>query len=569
MYFIALASDYDGTLAENGSVAPATVSALRSVKESGRKLILVTGRELPDLQRVFSNLDLFDFVVAENGALLYEPACAAETVLGAPAPSAFVERLSERKVTPLSIGRSIVATHEPNEKIVLDVVRELGLELQIIFNKGAVMVLPAGVNKATGLVAALARMKLSLLNVVGVGDAENDHAFLQTCGCAVAVANALPMVKADAEIVTRAPCGAGVAEIIEHLIRDDLAEFIAKAKRQLVVLAQDPLRDSIELHPQMGNLLIAGSSGDGKSTVATGLLERIAERGFQFCVVDPEGDYVGLEGTVTVGDPKSPPRLHEIMELLDQPEQSVVIDLTGIELGDRPHFFARLLPQLCELRARTARPHWLVIDEAHHILPPTLGSASVTLPHEFTGAILITVHPEHIAPPGLKAVAHVMTVGAEAGETMHSFCQLPGSFSPNFDMAPLEQGEALLWDRRTKAVRRVRTIQPRADRLRHNRKYAEGELGEDKSFHFRGPEGSLNLKAQNLSVFLQLAHGVDDCTWLHHLRAGDYSRWLGNSINDRKLASEIKMIEANHALDAKESRVRVTAAIGRRYTGPT
>ncbi len=60
------------------------------------------------------------------------------------------------------------------------------------------MVLPAGVNKASGLAAALARLQLSPLNVVGIGDAENDHAFLRACGCAVAVANALLMVKADA-----------------------------------------------------------------------------------------------------------------------------------------------------------------------------------------------------------------------------------------------------------------------------------------------------------------------------------------------------------------------------------
>ena len=569
MYFVALATDYDGTLAEDGTVSPSTVSSLRLLKESGRKLILVTGRELPDLQRIFDNLDLFDFVVAENGALLFEPASAAETVLGAAAPPAFVERLAQRKVVPLSIGRSIVATHEPNEKIVLDAIRELGLDLQIIFNKGSVMVLPAGVNKATGLAAALARLKLSPLNVVGVGDAENDHAFLRSCGCAAAVANALPMLKADAEIVTKAVCGAGVVEIINGLIGNDLADYAAKAERQLVELAREPNGAPVEVHPQGGgSLLIAGSSGGGKSTVATGLLERIAERGFQFCVIDPEGDYAGLEGTVTVGDPKTPPRLHEVSELLEQPDQSVVVDLTGIELADRPRFFASLFPQLCELRARTARPHWLVIDEAHHMLPAVLGSASVTLPLDLVGSILITVRPEHVAPPALDAVTRVMTVGAEAGTAMRSFCERAGSEAPQFDEAPRDRGKALLWDRSTGAVRKICTIQPRAERLRHSRKYAEGELGEDKSFYFRGPEGSLNLKAQNLSVFLQMAHGIDDGTWLYHLRAGDYSRWLGDSINDSELASEVAGIETDTALDADESRLRVKAAIERRYTGP-
>jgi hypothetical protein len=80
------------------------------------------------------------------------------------------------------------------------VIRDLGLELNII-TKGAVMVLPPNINKAAGLQAALAELKLSGHNVVGVGDAENDHAFLQSCGCAAAVSNALPMVKTSADIV--------------------------------------------------------------------------------------------------------------------------------------------------------------------------------------------------------------------------------------------------------------------------------------------------------------------------------------------------------------------------------
>ncbi len=80
------------------------------------------------------------------------------------------------------------------------------------------MVLPAGINKASGLAAALARLRLSPLNVVGIGDAENDHAFLRACGCAVAVANALPMVKEDADLVASMPRGAGVAETIGRIL---------------------------------------------------------------------------------------------------------------------------------------------------------------------------------------------------------------------------------------------------------------------------------------------------------------------------------------------------------------
>jgi hypothetical protein len=136
-------------------VDESTVQALVDFKRSGRKLVLVTGRELPDLSRCFSRLDLFERVVAENGALLYTPASEKEQPLAPEPPENLIERLRVAGVAPLSVGRSIVATWEPNEKTVLEAIRDLGLELQIVFNKGAVMVLPANVNKASGLKAAL------------------------------------------------------------------------------------------------------------------------------------------------------------------------------------------------------------------------------------------------------------------------------------------------------------------------------------------------------------------------------------------------------------------------------
>src|SRR5437773_5315391 len=151
MYFLALATDYDGTIAHHGAVDAPTLAALERFRRTGRRLILVTGRELPDLKRVFPQTKLFDLVVAENGALIYDPITEKEHCI-APAPSAaFVEELRRRGVSPLSTGRAIVATWEPHEKTVIEVIRDMGLDLQIIFNKGAVMILPAGINKAVGL----------------------------------------------------------------------------------------------------------------------------------------------------------------------------------------------------------------------------------------------------------------------------------------------------------------------------------------------------------------------------------------------------------------------------------
>ncbi len=221
MRFLALATDYDGTLATEGAVDPQTVAALRRLAATGRKLILVTGRQLPDLLRVFPDARLFDAIVAENGAVLYRPGIGDTRVLATPPPAHFVETLQRRRVEPLWRGQVVVATVQPNDTAVVDVIRELGLDLQVILNKGSVMVLPASVDKATGLRAALDELALAPERVVAIGDAENDQAFLATSGYGVAVANALDTLKATARHVTRGEAGAGVREIIDSLISDD------------------------------------------------------------------------------------------------------------------------------------------------------------------------------------------------------------------------------------------------------------------------------------------------------------------------------------------------------------
>lgn len=217
-----LATDYDGTIATHGTVDPDTLAALRRLRDAGGTLVLVTGRELPQLKEVFPDLDLFHAVVAENGALLYWPETGKERALCDPPEETFVRALKERGVTPLSVGRVIVATYEPHETTVLAAIRDLGLECQVIFNKGAVMVLPSGVNKATGLARALDRLRIPASQVVGVGDGENDCSLLDTCGYGVAVGNAVHSLKERADFVMVRERGAGVEELIEQILKTDL-----------------------------------------------------------------------------------------------------------------------------------------------------------------------------------------------------------------------------------------------------------------------------------------------------------------------------------------------------------
>ena len=221
MIFDALAIDYDGTIAHDGIVDQFTVDAIRRARGAGLKLVMVTGRELSDLFNIFEHSTLFERIVAENGAVLYDPASRAVQVLAAPPPPALIERLTKENV-PLSVGHSIVATVEPHEHQVLSAIHDLGLEWHVIFNKGSVMVLPADVTKATGLAPALEALGLTHERTVGVGDAENDQAFLRACGVSVAVANALDSVKEMADVVTAGASGAGVTELIDRLLAGEL-----------------------------------------------------------------------------------------------------------------------------------------------------------------------------------------------------------------------------------------------------------------------------------------------------------------------------------------------------------
>src|SRR5258708_231995 len=130
MRFKVLATDYDGTLATHGSVERETLEGMERLRASGRKLLLVTGRELPDLKRIFPDFDIFDRIIAENGALLCRPLSNEESLLCEPPSTALIERLREVGV-PISVGRAIVATTDPHHQAVLEAIHDLELEYQV------------------------------------------------------------------------------------------------------------------------------------------------------------------------------------------------------------------------------------------------------------------------------------------------------------------------------------------------------------------------------------------------------------------------------------------------------
>jgi hydroxymethylpyrimidine pyrophosphatase-like HAD family hydrolase len=565
MRYIALATDFDGTLARDGEAAPAAMEAIGRMRETGRKAILVTGRIFEDLRNTFERIDAFDRVVAENGAVLHDPSARTTRRLADPPPAELLNRLRGAGVDPLGEGEVIVATREPHEREALEAIKDLGLEMQVIFNKGAVMILPASVNKATGLAAAAAELGLSMHNVVGVGDAENDHAFLEACDVGVAVGNALPSVKEHADHVTSAGWGEGVAELVDQLLDDDLASVDELIDRHDIRVGAAGDR-TLSVKPYRENVLLAGPSGSGKSSIATAFLEHVVEGDYQFCLVDPEGDYEELDGAVVLGTPRDAVEPDGVLQALADPATSVVVNLLGVPLEDRPTYFATLLPGLQRLRAETGRPHWLVLDEAHHLLPTELATGPVTLPRQLFGALFITVHPGRMARDVLERVDVVLSPSAGFEEVVEAFAAAVGEKPPDLDGVEPGEGEVVAWRRRHGELVVALPDPPRDRQRRHVRKYAEGEVGD--RFMFKGPDDRLRLEAQNLAMFVQIAKGVDDETWLHHLRRRDYSAWFRDVIKDRQLADEAETIERDRSTDAAESRERMRRAIDARYTLP-
>lgn len=565
MRYHALVCDYDGTIAAHGAVDAETLAALERVRSTGRKLILVTGRELDDLLKVFPHPQIFDRIVAENGALLYRPSAKEELLLAEPAPEKLYTLLRDRGVTPLSRGRAIIATWEPHETEALAAIRDLSLETQVIFNKGAVMMLPPGVNKATGLRAALEELNLSPHNTAGVGDAENDHAFLALCECSISVANALSSIKERTDFVTHGERGAGVIELIDRLMKTDLSELEPQLTRHHILLGTNG-KGPVTLSPFGRIVLITGTSGAGKSTVATSILERLAEKGYQFCIVDPEGDYSNSIATV-IGDADRAPKPSEVVGLLSG-SHNATVNLLGIEVAERPAFLRSLFSQLQEIRTQTGRPHWLVLDEAHHLLPA--GSEQEPTPVASGQSILmLTVHPESVSKNFLASVDTVLAIGEGPEKRLQAIAEVLNEEVPQFGEITLKPGESLYWlrDGHHQPVI-IETVPPAAERRRHRRKYAEGELGEDRSFYFRGPDQKLNLRAYNLTLFVQLAEGVGDDVWLHHLQQGDYSKWFRECIKDDDLAAEAAEVEKKAGVSADDSRAAIADAIKKRYTAP-
>lgn len=263
MRFRVLALDYDGTIAEDGRVQPDVGAAIQDARAQGIAILLVTGRRLDDLRRVAGDLTFADAVVAEGGAVVLYPESNRSFALAGPPSSALLEDLRRLEIHA-EAGQSIIDADASLAPIFLDLIRNRELPLAILFNRGRLMVLPQSVRKATGLRNALATLRLSAHNAIGIGDAENDHALLEACEVGVAVGWGSPALQPAAAEVLAGPRPGALAAYIRRLAgRTRLPPD--RGARRSVLLGADLNCGPVFLPIHGRNVLVAGDPGSGKS----------------------------------------------------------------------------------------------------------------------------------------------------------------------------------------------------------------------------------------------------------------------------------------------------------------
>lgn len=414
MRYLALAAGFDGTLAKDGRCDERCVDALRSLSASGRKLILVTGRELRELLEIFPEARIFDYVVAENGAVMHCPATRESRILAQAPPEILLQELRRRHVTPLSVGSSIVKTAQENEAQVSDALRKLQLDFQLVTNPGALMMLPAGVNKASGVWAALKELGMSRHNLVAIGDGENDLALFKFAAHAVAVQNADPLIQRIADHTTSGVYCDGFLELAQELVTTDLADAVPR--HRIMLSAASRGAQQANLVPCRDSMVLCGPAGSGKAAICRYLLEQLLNHSYQCCVLGANlgGASHALPAQVLLfGDGREAPRLTDVLSALEQPTASVAIDLAALSVQTRPLFTDALLLQLQALHDRLGRPHAVFIHQAHSFLAGSTVIASAARLSEVT-MVYASAEPQRLPARVLNGVQFVLNSATQA-----------------------------------------------------------------------------------------------------------------------------------------------------------
>ena len=155
---------------------------------------------------------------------------------------------------------------------------------------------------------------------------------------AVAVPNALPQIKSLADTVIQdqgiEPCE-GFEKFLNDLINRRQPTYRQRPERRLV-LGYTSEEAPVYLDPLMlvdSRIGIFGASSSGKSWLAGLITEELFKKGYQFCIVDPEGDYRGVASSthglsINVTD-EYVPSISELMNFMEWHGANMVVDMSA------------------------------------------------------------------------------------------------------------------------------------------------------------------------------------------------------------------------------------------------
>jgi hydroxymethylpyrimidine pyrophosphatase-like HAD family hydrolase len=574
LIFKALACDYDGTLASEDRLGPGTLAALREARDAGLRLILVTGRTFFELTRVCEHLDLFDGVVAENGGVLYFPGTGALQTLAPPPPPRFLAELDRRGVG-YQLGRVVVGTGRSDEAAVRDALAEAGAQLDLVHNRAALMILPGGVSKGSGVQQVLRAFGLSFHDVLGIGDAENDLDLFEACGWAGCPASAVPEVIRRADWSFPGENGAAVARAIEGPILSGGLPLDRSPRQRVDLGWAVGTAETVSIPARGVNVLIHGDTVSGKSWLAGALVEQLHERRYAVCVIDPEGDHrplAGVSGIVRVEASHEAAADAAFRAFERDPGACVVIDLAALGHEQKVAMIERCLLAARDTRRRLGLPHWIAVDEAHYVLHHA-GAAAPALGREDKGVCLVTYKSSWVRRPALAAVDVLIfarTTAAEELAFLRSFLG-PGDRHEGVvsALARLPRGTFVVM-RRSGAggwVATTFTAPPRATlHVRHQTKYADTAVPSEHAFALRSPDGRLQGTADSVTALRRLLAGADEAAIAYHAGRGDFSRWVLDVFSDQDLSTQLRKAERRWGRgEIRDLRAVIEELIAARY----
>jgi hypothetical protein len=489
---------------------------------------------------------------------------------------------------PLERGVSIVATRVPYDELVLKALQEVNAGATIEYNRGAVMLLPPGATKGTGLTYALRELGFSPRNVVVCGDAENDRSMFEVAELSVAVPNALPKIKAMADTVLPTPensNGTGFEALVNELLTRRGPTHRQRPERRLT-LGYSKDEAPVYLDPLMlvdSRLGIFGASGTGKSWLAGLITEELFKLGYQVCIIDPEGDYRVLASStqsLLLGGPNMPqPSVPDVINFSEWHGVSLILDLSAYAHEDRRTFVQNMLRALRGLRVRRGRPHWLLIDEIQFFCPDSDCETTRLLLEamcEGMGCGIVSYRPSQVAQSLLEKLDHWLITRLNLPEEI--------SLLQNF-LARYEDGSAMLTQlpelpvghtylcsnsfrpltSRLESPVRFRTGPRAIPHIRHLHKYLRAPLPDYKRFYFHDQNQQyLGFSAASLWEFREILHDLPMASLQYHLQRGDFERWLGDVLHDEDLAHRIHKVRGRD-LQGGELRQAILEAVINRY----